>query len=222
MSGTIWAAWARRTGAGVAALAWVGCGGGSAVTAGDGTTVGSGHPLPDVTRVVTTPHAIAAAADRATVVVLCAAECEPFAIVDASGAIVAEVGAHARSVLDVAPGAVTYYALGEQAEDRVSGELSGGGVYYLAIAEHGARAHFATLSPRLPDGRWTHISEYLADTTEHEIDPDRRAELDARVVTPQLRPRMSALDTRAGEMDATHADERTIHAEDGSVAPDGA
>jgi hypothetical protein len=219
MSRTSWKSAAQRAGLGALVAGLIGCGGAAATGGGADTTATTGNPLPDVTRPVSIPRAITASSDHALLVVFCAAECEPFAIVDGTGAIVAEVGAHGRAVLDVAPGTATYYALGDQAQDRISGEVTAGGIYYAAIAEHATGAHFVSLSPRLADGRWAHIAEYLADTTEREIDPDRRGELDARVVTPQLRPRMTSLDSRAGEMDATHADERTIHAEDGSVTP---
>lgn len=219
MTDTSWSAVAKRAGVGVLAATLLGCGGGAAMSTSDGTTVASGNPLPDTTRPVTTPHAITAAPDRALLVVLCPAECEPFAIVDASGAIVAEVGAHGRAVLDVAPGTATFYALADQAGDRISGELAAGGIYYAAIGEHASGVHFVNVTPHSADGRWEHIAEYLADTTEREIDPDHRGELDARVVTPQLAGRMSALDTRAGEMDAAHQAERTIHTEDGSAVP---
>ncbi len=206
----------KTVGIGVAAAA-IGCGGGG----GGGGSASGGTTLPTATHAVTTARAITAPADRALMVFLCPADCEPFAVVDASGAIVAQVATHDRALVDVAPGAVTFYALAGAEGDRISGEVSAGGVYYAAISTHGAMPRFTTVSPRSADGRWDHVAEYLNDTHETEIDPAHRAELDAQVVTPQLRPRMTALDTRAGEMDATHQEERTIHAEDGTATPPG-
>jgi hypothetical protein len=206
---------AVRVGVTVAAATWLGCGGGG----GDGEAAGGAHTLPEVTHSVSIARPITAPSDRALMVFLCPAECEPFAIVDGSGAIVAQIATHDRALVDVAPGTVTFYALAGDNGDRIAGEVTAGGVYYAAISAHGAMPHFATISPRSADGRWDHVAEYLADTEETEIDPEQRATLDEQIVTPQLRPRMTQLDTRAGEMDAAHQDERTIHAEDGAVTP---
>lgn len=208
-----------RRAIGVVALVLLGCGGASA--SGGGAGGGGGHTLPTATRAVTIPRSIDALSDsaHATVVVLCPAECGPYAIVDGSGAIVAEVGTRQRAVLQLPAGPVTLYALDESHGDRVSGEVAAGGVYYLAADVHTTGVRFVQLSPRSVDGRWDHVREYFADTEEREIDPDHRGELDEVIVTPQLAPRTSALDTRAGEMDAAHRDERTIQAADGTLLP---
>jgi hypothetical protein len=177
--------------------------------------------VPDATRPVTVQRPLTASAGRALVVFLCPADCAPYAIVDASGAIIAEISSHTRMLVDVAPGPVTFYAISAANADRISGEVSAGGVYYAAVSAHSAGGRFATISPQNPDGRWEHAGELVADTHEVELDPERRPALDAHIVNAELRPRMSELDTRAAQMDQTHRDERTVHAEDGALAAPG-
>jgi hypothetical protein len=233
MSTTGWTRAAKTTSAS-ALIAWsIGCGGGASsgattttttdTTAGGTTTTApaSEHAVPDVTRAVTVPHGMSAPSGHALVVFMCPADCTPFAIVDASGALVGEIASHDRATLEVAAGAVTFYAVSETASDRISGEVTAGGVYYAAINAHSAGQRFATIAPHNPDGRWEHVAEYLTDTHEKEIDSARRGELEARIVNSQLRTLMTELDARVAEMDATHRDERTIHAEDGSQIPPG-
>ena len=218
----------------MALVAWtLGCGGSSGGGTGSASTASSSggsttpaapaseHAVPDVTTPVTVPHGMSAPSGHALVVIMCPADCTPFAIVDASGAIVGEVASHDRVVLDVAPGAVTYYAFSETASDRISGEVTAGGVYYAALNAHSAGQRFATIAPGGADGRWEHVAEYLGETHEKEIDPARRTQLDDRIVNAELRTQMSELDARAGEMDASHREMRTIHAEHGAQVPPG-
>ncbi|MFO0681153.1 MAG: hypothetical protein U0234_03835 [Sandaracinus sp.] len=219
-------AWSGLFRASAMALALAGCGGaggGGGGGAGGGATVGgdsaAATSLPAAMRPVTVARGLQASPDHALIVVLSPSDGGPYAIVDASGAIVAEVGPRDRALIDATPGTVTYYALADSAGDRISGEVVAGGVYYAAVDPHGSGIHFVTVSPRSADGRWDHLSELIGETEEQEIDPAQRGALDAHVVTPQLRPRMSALDTRAGEMDAAHLDERTLHPEEGSLTP---
>lgn len=233
MSTTSWMRTMRTTGASALALWSLACGGAAASGSGGTTTSAtsgtdtstsapvSEHAVPDVTRAVTVAHAMSAPSAHALLVFLCPADCTPYAIVDASGAIVAEVASHDRAVLEVAAGTVTYYAISETASDRITGEVSAGGVYYAAINAHSAGQRFATIGPHSADGRWEHVAEYLANTHEKEIDPDHRRALETRIVNGQLRTLMTELDARAGAMDAAHREERTIHAEDGGVIPPG-
>jgi hypothetical protein len=195
---------------------------GGSTSGGTASTAPAGeHAVPDVTRAVTVPHGTTASSGHALLVVMCPADCTPFAIVDASGAIVAEVASHDRAMIDVAPGAVTYYAVSETASDRITGEVAASGVYYAAINPHSAAQRFAMIAPGAADGRWEHVAEYLADTHEKDIDPARRGSLDERIVNAELRTLMTELDTRAGEMDAAHREMRTIHAEHGTQIPPG-
>lgn len=217
-------AWSGLLRAGAVTLALVGCGGASAGGGGGGgSTIGgdssAATSLPAAMRPVTVARGMQASPDHALIVVLSPSDGGPYAIVDASGAIVAEVGPRDRALIDATPGTVTYYALADSAGDRISGEVVAGGVYYAAVDPRGSGIRFVTVSPRSADGRWERLSELIGETEEQEIDPEQRGALDAHVVTPQLRPRMSALDTRAGEMDPTHLDERTLHAEEGSLTP---
>lgn len=236
MANTSWLRAKAITGLGALALWTTACGGGAA-SGGSASTSGSESTtateassaetattesgVPDATRPVTVQRPFTASSGHALLVFLCPADCAPYAIVDASGAIVAEVTSHTRMLVDVAPGPVTFYAISAANADRISGEVTAGGVYYAAISAHSAGERFATISPQNPDGRWEHAGELVTDTHEVELDAERRPALDAHIVNAELRPRMAELDTRAGQMDQTHRDERTLHAEDGAMTAPG-
>ncbi len=202
----------------LAAAVLGGCGGGAAQASSSET-----RTWVEAMQTVEAAHALEAPTERALMVFMCPADCPPTVIVDRGGAIVAEISAHGRAVVEVDPGPVTFYALEVTEGGRISGEVRAGGTYFATVSRHasgGPALRFMTLAPTSIGDRWAHLSEFVADTHEQAIDPVRRAALDEQVTTPELQPHMSGLDTRAGEMDAEHQQERTILPDDG-FAPRG-
>jgi hypothetical protein len=207
---------AMKTAAAVLMLA--GCGGAAATSGTDDST--SARTWVDAIHDVEIAHPLDAPAERALMVFLCPADCPPTVIVSSTGAMVAQISAHGRALVEVEPGPVTFYALEPSEGDRISGEVRAGGTYFATVSRHasgGPALRFMTLGPASIGDRWAHLGEFLTDTHEQEILAADRAALDEQVTTAELQPRMSALDTRAGEMDAEHQAERTILPDDGTA-----
>jgi hypothetical protein len=173
---------------------------------------------PDVQSIaVRTPGAIAAAPDAVTLVIVQpTTRLRSVGIVDGRGQLVGQLDDRSHTVVRLPEGPTVLYAVVEnraETADRLEGTLVPGRVYYATIDERPGGVAFLALSPRSPDGRWSHKDESLARTPRVQMDPRRvtRAANELGDTDAIVR----AGDAHVAGLDAAHAAEHEFQESDG-------
>jgi len=131
--------------------------------------------VPNIT--VRTPGAIAAVPDAVTVVIVQPeTRLRSVAIIDGRGQLVGQLDDRSHTVIRLPEGPTVLYAVLEnraETADRLEGTLVAGRLYYATVSPRGGGVALLALSPRSPDGRWSHKNEYLSATPRIQMDPER-------------------------------------------------
>lgn len=140
-----------------------------------GVGAGCAPDFPNIT--VETPGTIAAAPNAVTVVIVQPVDhLRSVNIVDGRGQLVAQLDDRSHTVVHAPEGPTLLYAVLEnkaETADRIEGMLIAGRVYYATVGTRPGGVALLALSPRSPDGRWSHKDEYLATTTRVQMDESK-------------------------------------------------
>jgi hypothetical protein len=172
--------------------------------------------LPPIT-VKTPADPIAADPEKVTfVVVQPEARLRAVSVIDGRGQLVGQLDDRSHTVIRLAEGPTLLYAVAEnkaETADRIEGTLLAGRVYYATVGAREGGVSFLVLTPRSPDGRWSHRSQYLASTPRVAMDPDRVVRTMNEL--GDTAPLMRAADAHVAKLDAASAAEHTLQESDG-------
>lgn len=166
---------------------------------------------------VPSPGAIVPDPHKATIVVIQpSSRLRAVNLIDGHGRLVAQLDDRSHTVVRVTEGPTLLYAVVENrpdTADRLEGTLMSGYVYYATVSERSGGVALVALTPRSPEGRWGHKSEYLAHTPRLELDPESIG----RTVNElgNVVPIMEAADARVATMSSAEQAERQYQESDG-------
>jgi hypothetical protein len=171
--------------------------------------------VPNIT--VASPGQLEARPDRATVVIVQPATgLRCVQIIEGHGGLVGQLDGRSHTVVSLPEGPTVLYAvLGNDAStaDRIEGTLIAGRIYYATVGPRAGGVALLALTPRSPEGRWSHKGEYLATTPRLQLDPKQIT----RAVNElgDTEALIQAGDARAARLDAAQLAEHSIQETDG-------
>jgi hypothetical protein len=166
---------------------------------------------------IKSPGPISPDPHKATIVVIQpASNLRAVNLIDGHGRLLAQLDDRSHTVVRVSEGPTLLYAVLENrpdTADRIEGTLLSGYVYYATVSARTGGVSLVTLTPRSPEGRWEHKSEYLAHTPRVELDPDTIG----RTVNDlgNVLPIMETADARVTTMSSAEQAERQYQESDG-------